>query len=148
MQRPTPRHQPTATRLGQAAASPPVDRPRCAAGTAAAWHKVRVWAIPTLEENKPCDSSEADKRHGQFGMECGRVRTRLPQVRGHDLKHTFGRRFRAAGVSFEDRQDQLGRRSGRITTHCSGAELSNLIDSANKVCGDDSRKTPALVLIR
>jgi hypothetical protein len=29
----------------------------------------------------------------------------------------FGRRLRAAGVSFEDRQDLLGHRSGRITTH-------------------------------
>jgi integrase len=41
----------------------------------------------------------------------------LTQVRVHDLKHTFGRRLRAAGVSFEDRQDLLGHRSGRITTH-------------------------------
>lgn len=48
----------------------------------------------------------------------------LPQVRVHDLKHTFGRRLRAAGVSFEDRQDLLGHRSGRITTHYSAAELS------------------------
>jgi len=39
----------------------------------------------------------------------------LPMVRVHDLKHTFGRRLRAAGVSFEDRQDLLGHRSGRIT---------------------------------
>jgi integrase len=29
-------------------------------------------------------------------------------IRVHDLKHTFGRRLRAAGVSFEDRQDLLG----------------------------------------
>ena len=29
----------------------------------------------------------------------------LDDVRVHDLKHTFGRRLRAAGVSFEDRQD-------------------------------------------
>ena len=28
----------------------------------------------------------------------------LTQVRLHDLKHTFGRRLRAAGVSFEDRR--------------------------------------------
>ncbi len=28
----------------------------------------------------------------------------LLQVRVHDLKHTFGRRLRAAGLSFEDRQ--------------------------------------------
>jgi len=31
-----------------------------------------------------------------------------------ELKHTFGRRLRAAGASFEDRQDLLGHRSGRI----------------------------------
>ena len=37
-------------------------------------------------------------------------------------RHTFGRRFRAAGVSFEDRQDLLGHKSGRITTHYSAAE--------------------------
>ena len=37
-----------------------------------------------------------------------RVRTGLPQVRVHDLKHTFGRRLRATGISFEDRQDLLG----------------------------------------
>ncbi len=55
-------------------------------------------------------------------------------VRVHDLKHTFGRRLRAAGVSFEDRQDLLGHKSQRITTHYSAAELVNLIEAANKVC--------------
>ena len=55
-------------------------------------------------------------------------------VRVHDLKHTFGRRLRAAGVGFEDRQDLLGHRSGRITTHYSAAEIGNLINAANKVC--------------
>lgn len=52
----------------------------------------------------------------------------------HDLKHTFGRRLRAAGVSIEDRHDLLGHRSGRITTHYSSAELHNLHAVANKVC--------------
>lgn len=64
-----------------------------------------------------------------------RVRAGLPKVRVHDLKHTFGRRLRAAGVSFEDRQDLLGHKSSRMTTHYSQAELSNLIHAANKVCG-------------
>lgn len=41
----------------------------------------------------------------------------LPQVRVHDLKHTFGRRLRAAGASFEDRQDLLGHRAGRSEAH-------------------------------
>ena len=55
--------------------------------------------------------------------QSARRRAGLVQVRVHDLKHTFGRRLRAAGVSFEDRQDLLGHRSGRITTHYSAAEL-------------------------
>lgn len=71
----------------------------------------------------------------------------LPHVRVHDLKHTFGRRLRSAGVSYEDRQDLLGHKSGRITTHYSAAELHNLIEAANKV-GDRSRQRPALTLLR
>jgi len=77
-----------------------------------------------------------------------RKRVGLSQVRVHDLKHTFGRRLRAAGVSYEDRQDLLGHKSGRITTHYSAAELENLIEAANKVCGKNSRKSPALVLLK
>ena len=76
-----------------------------------------------------------------------RVKAGLKQVRVHDLKHTFGRRLRAAGVSFEDRQDLLGHRSGRITTHYSAAELSRLIEAANAVCEQDSKK-PELVVLR
>jgi len=77
-----------------------------------------------------------------------RERAGLPQVRVHDLKHTFGRRLRAAGVSFEDRQDLLGHKSARITTHYSRAELANLIAEANKVCEPESRKSPALVILK
>ncbi len=65
-------------------------------------------------------------------------------MRVHDLKHTFGRRLRAAGVSFEDRQDLLGHKSQRITTHYSEAELANLIDAAEKACNQKSRKAPAI----
>jgi integrase len=38
----------------------------------------------------------------------------------HDFKHTFGRRLRAAGVAFEDRQALLGHKSGSVTTDYSG----------------------------
>ena len=69
-------------------------------------------------------------------------------IRVHDLKHTFGRRLRAAGVSFEDRQDLLGHRSGRITTHYSQAELTSLIEAAEKVCDTESRKSPAITWLR
>jgi integrase len=84
-------------------------------------------------------------------LNSGWVRAReaagLPQVRVHDLKHTFGRRLRAAGVSFEDRQDLLGHRSGRITTHYSAAELSKLIEAADRVCAAGERR-PELVVLR
>jgi integrase len=76
-----------------------------------------------------------------------RKRAGLEQVRVHDLKHTFGRRLRAAGVSFEDRQDLLGHRSSRITTHYSAAELTKLIEAANAVC-DNDRNKPELVVLR
>jgi integrase len=76
-----------------------------------------------------------------------RARAELDGLRVHDLKHTFGRRLRAAGVSFEDRQDLLGHRSGRITTHYSAADLSRLIEAANSVCERDGRR-PELVVLR
>ena len=77
-----------------------------------------------------------------------RARTRigLPQVRVHDLKHTFGRRLRAAGVGFEDRQDLLGHKSGRITTHYSAAELSRLIAEASSGV-DRADRRPELVVL-
>ena len=55
-----------------------------------------------------------------------RSRVGLPLVRVHDHRHTFGHRLRAAGVSFEDRQDLLGHRSGRITTHYSAPDHRNI----------------------
>ena len=73
----------------------------------------------------------------------------LSQARVHDLKHTFGRRLRSAGVSFEDRQDLLGHRSGRITTHYSAAELSHLLEAANKVCvSEGDEQQPEIVVLR
>lgn len=69
------------------------------------------------------------------------------KVRAHDLKHTFGRRLRAAGVSFEDRQDLLGHKSGRITSHYSSAEIGNLIEAANKVC-KEAKNTPILAVLK
>jgi hypothetical protein len=81
----------------------------------------------------------------------------LPQVRVHDLKHTFGRRLRAKGVSHETRQVLLGHKNGQITTHYSAAEIGELIDAVEKVSwsgtsaptltlinNENSRKSPAI----
>lgn len=69
----------------------------------------------------------------------------LKEVRVHDLRHTFGMRLRAAGVSFEDRQDLLGHHAGRITTHYSKVEINRLIECVELLC--EARK-PELTLIR
>ena len=58
--------------------------------------------------------------------DSARRRAELAHVRVHDLKHTFGRRLRAAGVSYKDRQDLLGHRSGRLTTHHSRVSPAKL----------------------
>jgi integrase len=63
-------------------------------------------------------------RMNNTAWQRARVHVGLPQVRVHDLKHTFGRRL------------------------YSGPELGNLIAAANKVCREGSRKSPALVLLR
>jgi integrase len=57
----------------------------------------------------------------------------LPHVRVHDLKHTFGRRLRNAGVSLETRKVLLGHKNGDITSHYSAPELAELIRAANAV---------------
>ncbi len=77
-----------------------------------------------------------------------RLAAGLPEVRVHDLKHTFGRRLRAAGVGFEDRQDLLGHVSQRVTTHYSAAELGQLIEAANTVCGRGEDRPELVVLKR
>lgn len=71
------------------------------------------------------------KARERAGLKCCRV---------HDLRHTFGRRLRATDVSFEDRQDLLGHKSNRITTHYSRAEISNLVAAVERLCESDPRK--------
>ncbi|MCP6134550.1 hypothetical protein NL393_35770, partial [Klebsiella pneumoniae] len=68
-------------------------------------------------------------------------------IRVHDLKHTFGRRLKAAAVSLEDRKSLLGHKSGSVTSHYSGAEIGQLIEAANKVSATDSRG-PVLTILK
>lgn len=66
----------------------------------------------------------------------------------HDLRHTFGRRLRAAGVPLETRKILLGHRNEDITSHYSAPEPEELIEAANRVCEGKSGKTSALVVLR
>jgi len=82
------------------------------------------------------------------GFQRARRQVGLGHVRVHDLKHTFGRRLRAAGVSQETRKVLLGHKNGDITTHYSAPELEELIAAAERVCQAQAGKTSAGVLLK
>ena len=69
-------------------------------------------------------------------------------LRVHDMKHTFGRRLRAAGVPLETRRVLLGHRNGDITSHYSAPEIEELLAAANEVCEVNPRKSPALTILK
>lgn len=95
-----------------------------------AWKKARVRAAKRFQEQflRPAPAG-------------------LASIRVHDLKHTFGRRLRAAGVTEEDRKALLGHKNGSIASPYSAAELGKLIDETNKISATDSRG-PALTILR
>jgi integrase len=66
----------------------------------------------------------------------------------HNLKHTCGRRLRAAGVTLETRKVLLGHKSGDITTHYSVPEIKELLDGMELIAEQESGKSPALTLLR
>ncbi len=73
--------------------------------------------------------------------------TGLSQVRVHDLKHTFGRRLRAAGVGIETRMVLLGHTNKQITTHYSAVEIGELIEAVERVSFERG-STPTLTLLK
>lgn len=66
----------------------------------------------------------------------------------HNLRHTFGRRLRAAGIPLETRKALLGHANGDITTHYSAAELEELLIAVEKVTDRGIAQTPTLSLVR
>ena len=94
-----------------------------------AWQRARREAAAVYEE--------------ELKRECPPL---FARVRDHDLKHTFGRRLRSAGVSNETRKVLLGHKNGDITTHYSVPEIAELLAAVQKVC--TAKGTPAITLLR
>jgi len=65
----------------------------------------------------------------------------------HNLRHTFGRRLRSAGVPLETRKALLGHANDDITTHYSAAELEELISAVEAIVSRGRTETPNLMLI-
>lgn len=57
----------------------------------------------------------------------------LPIVRVHDLRHTYGARLRAAGVSHEDRAALLGHAYHTMPTFYASPAICRLTEMANRV---------------
>jgi integrase len=104
--------------------------------------------VPVKKMNNTGSRSARERAADALGRVHGTAAPeRFTRVRVQDLKHTFCRRLRAAGVSFEDRQDLLGHKSQRITTHYSHPELSNLIEAAESMRPKRYTKFPDLLAI-
>jgi hypothetical protein len=65
----------------------------------------------------------------------------------HNLRHTFGRRLRGAGVALETRKSLLGHANGDITTHYSAAELDELIRAVELIVDRGRIESPNLMLL-
>jgi hypothetical protein len=100
---------------------------------------------PQARMNKAARRRSAARYQEELGRPCP---AGFRSIRLHDLKHTFGYRLRAAGISFADRQSLLGHKAAHVTTHYSAADIENLISYAEKACGLVSHKSPALSILR
>ena len=80
------------------------------------------------------------------GWQNARKAAGLP-VRVHDLKHTFGRRLRAAGVPHETRKVLLGHKDGDITAHYSVAEIAELKEAVDRLVEATERKVTLLRVV-
>ena len=65
----------------------------------------------------------------------------------HNLRHTFGRRLRAAGVSLETRKVLMGHTNGDITTHYSAPELAELLTALNSISSTETGSMPSLTML-
>lgn len=104
-------------------------------------HPEHVFTYKYKGEHKPVE------RMNNKAWRRARDATELFQVRVHDLKHTFGRRLRAAGIGVETRMVLLGHTNKQITTHYSAVEIGELIEAAEKVSFERG-STPTLTLLK
>jgi integrase len=75
------------------------------------------------------------------GWQQARREAGLPLVRIHDLRHSFGSRLRAAGVSAEDREALLGHANHSMAGHYASADVGRLLKQANLIVDRSGTRT-------
>jgi integrase len=113
-------------------------------------HRDRIFAYrgkPTDSINNSAWRKARSRAAVKWGEETGEeAHPGFARVRVHDLKHTFGRRLRAAGVPLETRKVLLGHTNGDITSHYSAVEIGELIAAAERALA--TRSTPTLLRVK
>ncbi|AFI83202.1 tyrosine-type recombinase/integrase [Methylophaga nitratireducenticrescens] len=82
------------------------------------------------------------------GWQNARQKIELPELRVHDLRHTFGTRLRALGSSFEDCRDLLGHKPKRTTDIYCQHSITGLLREVEKLCPNAFGGHPKIVLFR
>ena len=90
------------------------------------------WVFPHPETGQPI------RQMNCTAYQTARVRAtrKIPSIKMtniHALKHTYGARLKAAGVSKDDRRDLLGHKSGDVTDLYCAKELTSMLENTNKV---------------
>lgn len=80
-------------------------------------------------------------RMNNNGWRLARRNAGLPLVRVHDLRHSFGARLRAAGVSAEDREALLGHANHSMAGHYASPDVGRLLAQANLIVDRSGTRT-------
>jgi integrase len=80
-------------------------------------------------------------RSNNNGWQQARREAGLPLVRVHDLRHSFGARLRAAGVSAEDREALLGHANHSMAGHYASPDVGRLLAQANLIIDRSCTRT-------
>lgn len=82
------------------------------------------------------------------GWQKARLMIGLPELRVHDLRHTFGTRLRALETPFEDCRDLLGHKPTRTTDIYCHQSITGLLREVEKLCPNANGGYPQIVLFR
>lgn len=108
-----------------------------------------AWSIIETQRGKhpiwvfPYRGRAIDKLNNTAWQNARRV-VGLEMARIHDLRHTYGSRLRAAGVSEEDRAALLGHACHSMTGHYASPEIGRLMELANLAL----KRSPAVTIVR
>jgi integrase len=80
-------------------------------------------------------------RMNNNGWHQARRQAGVPSVRVHDLRHSFGARLRAAGVSAEDREALLGHANHSMAGHYASPDVGRLLAQANLIVDRSGTRT-------